>query len=102
MYVYTHIKKVYIYTHTNVYVQWNITQLKKRMRLPFVTIHMDLDGIMLNEINQRKMIYIYMISLICGIRKKKKLKKPKSRIRPKNAENKMMVARGKEDQGRAK
>ena len=43
---------VYIYTHTH--TQWNTTQLLKKKLLPFAITWMDLKGIMLSEMSQRK------------------------------------------------
>ena len=56
----------YIYTHT---VE---CYLAIKMEIsPFVTTWMDLEGIMLSEISQREKDKYCMISLICGIFKKK-------------------------------
>ena len=41
--------------------------IKKKEILPFVTMCMDLEGIMLNEINQIEKDKYCMFSLICGI-----------------------------------
>ena len=41
--------------------------IKKMKILPFATAWMDLEGIMLNEINQTEKHKYYMVSLICGI-----------------------------------
>ena len=46
--------------------------IKMNDTLPFVTTWMDLEGIMLSEIIQTKKDKYCMISLICGIQKKKK------------------------------
>ena len=40
---------------------------KKAEILPLVTTWVDLEGIMLNEINQTEKDKYYMVSLICGI-----------------------------------
>ena len=54
-----------------VYIQWNITQpLKKNEFLPFATTWMDLEGIMLSEISQRK---TNTLLLIYGIKKNNKM-----------------------------
>ena len=42
-----------IHTHTQIHTQWNITQPKNEI-LPFATMWMDLESIMLSEIGQRK------------------------------------------------
>ena len=48
IYIYIYMEYIYIYI-------WNITQpLKKYKILPFATTWMDLEGIMLSEISQRK------------------------------------------------
>ena len=50
------------------YKQWNSTlPLKKNEILPFVTMWMDLEVIILNEINQMEKDKYCIISLICGI-----------------------------------
>ena len=41
--------------------------IKKNKILPFVTLWMGLEGIMLSEINQTEKDNCYMISLICDI-----------------------------------
>ena len=41
--------------------------IKKNEILPFVITWMNLEGIMLNEINQTEKDKYHMISLICGI-----------------------------------
>ena len=48
--------------------------IKKKETLLFATIWMDLEGIMLSEISQRKNKYC-MITLICGIIKTRKTSK---------------------------
>ena len=40
---------------------------KKEKVLPFATVWMDLENIMLNEVNQSEKEKYHMISLICGI-----------------------------------
>ena len=54
----------------HIYTMEYYSAVKKNEILPFATACMDLEGIMLSEISQRKtyfcMIYC-MISLICGI-----------------------------------
>ena len=46
--------------------------MRKKEILPFLTAWMGLEGIMLSEICQTEKDKHYMISLICGIVKKKK------------------------------
>ena len=41
--------------------------MRKKEILPFVTIWIDLEGIMLSEINPTEKDKYFMISLICGI-----------------------------------
>ena len=41
--------------------------IKKKKVLPFVTVWMDLENIMLSEINQSEKDKYHIISLICGI-----------------------------------
>ena len=45
--------------------------MRKKKILPFATTWMDLEGIMLREINYTEKEKYHMISLICGIKKKK-------------------------------
>ena len=62
--------KMMWYIHIYVYTQWNTTQpLKKRKKeiLPFATMWLDLEGIMLSEISQAEKDKYCMLSLICGI-----------------------------------
>ena len=47
--------------------------IKKNEILPFATMWMDLDGIMLSEISQAEKDKYSMLSLICGIRKIKQM-----------------------------
>ena len=47
---------------------WNITWQSKRMKiLPFATMWMELECIVLSEISQSEKDKYHMISLICGI-----------------------------------
>ena len=55
--------------------------------LPFVATWMELEGIMLSEINQRKKYC--MIPLICGFKKKKKIEKKNSKYNKKEANSQM-------------
>ena len=41
--------------------------IKKKKSVPFVTVQMDLENIMLNEISQSKKVKYHMISLVCRI-----------------------------------
>ena len=59
--------------------------------MPFTTTCMDLEGIMPSEVSQRR---INIISLHLYGESKNQNKKRKSRNRPKNAKNKLMVAGG--------
>ena len=54
------------HTHTHIHTIEYYSAIKRNEILPFVTTWMDLEGIILNEISQRKDKYC-MISLICGI-----------------------------------
>ena len=56
--------------------------------MPFETMWMDLESIMLHEINQTEKDKCYMISLICVI-----LKKPKT-TKLTDTENRLVGARG--------
>ena len=51
VYVYTYI---YIHTHTHTYTVEYYPAIKKNEILPFATTWMELEGIMLSEISQRK------------------------------------------------
>ena len=46
---------------------WNTTQSSKNEILPFATMWMEPEGIMLSEISQSEKDNYHMISLICGI-----------------------------------
>jgi len=57
-------KGVVVYTHTHTHTHTGILKrIKKNDILPFMTILMDLEGIMLSEIRQRQIPYD---SFICG------------------------------------
>ena len=62
-----------MYTHTNI---------KKNEILPFVTMWMDLEGIMLSEIQSD------MISLMCGMKKKNQANNKKKQKLTYNTDNK--------------
>ena len=64
--------------------------IKKEEILPFAMSWMDLEGIMLNEISQTKKDKYCMISLMCGILKKK------TNNEFTDSKNKLVVARGEE------
>ena len=68
MYIYIDIDiDIDIYTppHTHIYTMEYFSATKKNEILPFAKSWMDLEGIMLSEISQKKTYQ--MISLICGI-----------------------------------
>ena len=45
---------IYTHTHTHTHITQYDSAIKKKEILPFATTWMDLEGIMLNEISQRK------------------------------------------------
>ena len=50
------------------YIQWNITQpLKKNEPMPFASIWIDLEGVLLSEVSQTEKEKYRMTSLTCGI-----------------------------------
>ena len=51
----------------DIYTMEYYTAIKKKKILPFATIWMDLENIMLSEISQSEKDKYHMISLICGI-----------------------------------
>ena len=57
----------------------------------FVTIWMDLDGIMLSEISRTETYKCHMISLICGITNKTNERTKQNRKRLTDTENKLVV-----------
>ena len=65
--------------------------LQKNEMLPFATTWMDLKGIMLNKLSLTEKDKNRMISLTCGIFKKKKKTPPPKLI---NTENRLLVSRG--------
>ena len=58
---------VYTHTHTHTYTMEYYTAIKKYEILPFATMWMELEGIILSEICQSEKDNYHMISLICGI-----------------------------------
>ena len=68
---------VYTHIHTYVHTQCNITQPEKSEILPFATIWMDLEGIMLSEISQIEQDkLLYDITYMWNLKNKlKKIKK---------------------------
>ena len=70
--------------------------IKNNEILPFPTIWMELEGIMLSEINQRKKDKYHMISLICGIKKTKQNEQKKKTNKNKliGKEVRLLVTRG--------
>ena len=62
--------------------------MKNNEILPFATIWMELEGIMLNEISQIEKDKYWMFSLICGILNTKQTETDT------DAENKLVVDRG--------
>ena len=62
-------KEDVIHTHTHTQTEEYYSDMKKNEVLPFVTIWMDLEGIMLSEISQTGKDKYCMISLIYGILK---------------------------------
>ena len=55
-----------MHTHTHTHAEY-YSAIQKNEILPFATIWMDLQAIMLSEISQIEKNKYYMISLICGI-----------------------------------
>ena len=60
-------KEDVVYTHTHAGI---LLSIKKNEILPFPTIWMQLESIMLSEINKSKKDKYHMISFICGIKEK--------------------------------
>ena len=63
IYIYIHI---YIYTHTHIHTMQYYSAIKKNEIMPFATMWMDLESIMLSEISQTEKDKHCMISFICG------------------------------------
>ena len=55
-----------------IYITEYYSAIKKKEILPFVTMWVDLESIMLSEINHPEKDKYSMLSLICGIKKKKR------------------------------
>ena len=81
------IKKMYIFTMEY------YSAIKKNEIMPFAAIWMDLEIIILSEVSQIEKSKYHMISLICGILKKKKTYL-QNRNRLADFENKLMVTKG--------
>ena len=66
MYIYV---CVYIHTHTHTHTHTveYYSAIKKKEILPFATVWVDLEDIMLSEISQTEKDKYYMILLKCGI-----------------------------------
>ena len=59
---------IYKYTsHTRTHIMEYYSALKKKEILPFVTVWMNLEDIILSEISQTQRDRYCMVSLICGI-----------------------------------
>ena len=62
IYIYTH-----THTHTYIWTMENYLEIKKNENLPYVTMWMELEYIMLSKISQSEKDKYHMISLTCGI-----------------------------------
>ena len=62
-----HINRRVDKTLWNIYTMEFCPAIKKKKILPFATVWMDLENIMLSEISQSEKDKYYMISLTCGI-----------------------------------
>ena len=57
-----------MYTHTHTHTQWNTTQQSKKNEiLPFASMFLELECIMLSGTSQLEKDKYHMISLICGL-----------------------------------
>ena len=65
-------KEHFIHTYTHTHTLEYYFTIKKKEILPFAATWMNLEDIMLSEISQTQKDTYCMISLICGILKKKK------------------------------
>ena len=61
---------IYIYTQY-VYIHTEILVIKKNEVLPFTTIWMNLDDIMLSDISQTKRQILYDFTYMCNLKKTK-------------------------------
>ena len=61
-YIYTH-----THTHTHTHTMEYYTAIKKNETMPFATIWMKLEIIILSEVSQEEKDKYHMISFICGI-----------------------------------
>ena len=77
---------IYIYTQY-VYIHTEILVIKKNEVLPFTTIWMNLDDIMLSDISQAKRQILYDFTYMCNLKKKK------NRNRVMDTENKLVFPR---------
>ena len=83
-------KKIYVYKYT-----FNgILALRKNEILPFVTMWMDLEGIMLSEISQTEKNKYCMVLHICRIWKTFQMYKRNNRNRVIDTKKKQVVAKG--------
>ena len=71
-----------------------ISDLKNNKVLPFATIGMYLEGIVLYKISQKEKDKYTMISPICWISPTKKKKKPKNTTKILDTQNRLLPARG--------
>ena len=62
--IHTH---THTHTHTHIYAMEYYSAIKKDKILPFATMWMNLESIMLSEISQTDKDKYCMLSLICGI-----------------------------------
>ena len=64
---------IHAYTHTHIYIHTveEYSAFSKKEILPFVTMWMDLEGIMLSKISQTKKDKYSMVSHKCGIKERK-------------------------------
>ena len=51
----------------DIYTMEHYLSIKKKKNLPFVTVWMDMENIMLSEISQSEKDKCHIISLMCGI-----------------------------------
>ena len=65
IYTYTHTQYMYIYTYTHKIEYYSA--LKRNEILPFVTMWMDLEFIMLSGVSQMEKDKFSMVSFICRI-----------------------------------